>query len=87
MYFTQDIVDANGIAKKQFYTSIGMQDFTTWEIVQVRQFVGEHSKQELIDLQASVIARGTPTAKELTDRLEQANLQSAEINNKLACFI
>lgn len=57
MYFTQDIIDANGIEKKQFYKSIGMQDFETGEIVQVRQFTGEYSKQELIDLRANVLAR------------------------------
>ena len=85
-YFTQDIIDANGVEKKQFYKSLGAQDFISGEIVQTRQFVGEFTKQELIDLKAITIARGTPTEQELADRLEQANLQVAELDDKLSYF-
>lgn len=86
LYITKDIVTAEWVTKKQFYSSVGMQDFTTWEIVQIRQFVGEFSKQELIDLRISTIDRGTPTAQELADRLAQSNLQVAEIDSKLLMF-
>ena len=63
-----------------------MQDFTTGAIVQVRQFVGEHSEEELISMRASILARSIPSEQELADRLEQANIQVAEIDNKLLMF-
>lgn len=47
-YITTDIITAEWIAKKQFYKALWMQDFTTWEIIQVRQFVWEFTKEELI---------------------------------------
>lgn len=85
-YFTQDIVTAEGVTKKQFYKSIGAQDFTTGEIVQTRQFVGEHTQAELVEMRAIVVARATPSAEELAQRQEQADLQVAEIDAKLAEF-
>lgn len=54
--YTRDVI-VNGIAKKQFYKSIGMQDFKTGEIVQVRQWVGEFSKQELEDYKVQATAQ------------------------------
>ena len=56
MYFTNDI-SVNGTDKKQFYSSIGMQDFKTGEIVQVRQWAGEFSKKELEDIKEQVQAQ------------------------------
>lgn len=47
-YFTQDVTTEEGIEKKQFYISVGMQDFTTGDMVQVRQRDGEYSKDELL---------------------------------------
>lgn len=85
-YFTKDIVDANGITKKQFYKPIGCEDFTTGEIVQTRQFVGEHTKEELLAIRESVVARGVPTAEELSTRKEQSDIIVAEIDSKLAEF-
>ena len=85
-YFTKDIVDANGVTKKQFYKPLGCEDFTTWEIVQIRQYVGEHTQAELIAIKDTVIARGVPTEQELANRLEQANLQVAEIDSMLSEF-
>ncbi len=49
MYYIKDI-SVNGTDKKQFYSSVWMQDFTTGEIVQVRQWAGEFSKKELEDM-------------------------------------
>lgn len=85
-YFTKDVVTAEGVTKKQFYKSLGCEDFTTGEIVQTRQFVGEHTQAELEAAKASVIARSVPTERELADRLSQANAQVAEIDAKLAEF-
>jgi hypothetical protein len=85
-YFTKDIVDANGVTKKQFYKSLGCEDFATGEIVHTRKFVGEHTQAELEAIKANVIARSVPSEQELADRLEQANLQVAEIDAKLAEF-
>lgn len=86
-YFTKDIVTADGVTKKQFYTSLGCEDFTTGEIVQTRQFVGEHTQAELVAMRATVVARATPSVEELAQRQEQADLQVAEIDSKLAEFV
>ena len=86
-YFTKDIVTANGVTKKQFYKSLGCEDFTTGEIVQTRQFVGEHTQAELVAMKEAVIARSVPSVEELAVRKEQADLQVAEIDSKLAEFV
>ena len=85
-YFTEDVVTAEGVIKKQFYKSIGCVDFATWAIVKTRQFVGEHTQAELEAVKANVIARSVPSAQELADRLERANSQVAEIDGMLAEF-
>lgn len=48
MFITIDIIAADWVTKKQFYKSIGMQDFTTGDIVPVRQRAGEYSEDELL---------------------------------------
>lgn len=86
-YFTKDIIDANWVTKKQFYKSLGCEDFTTWEIVQTRQFVWEHTQSELLAMRDRIILRSIPSIEELAIRKEQSDLQVAEINEKLSQFI
>lgn len=85
-YFTKEIVDANGITKKQFYKSLWCEDFTTGEIVQTRVFVWEHTKEELLTIRESVIAKGIPTEEELLARKKQSDIIVEEIDSKLAEF-
>ena len=53
-YFTQNITTAEWVEKKQFYKSLWMQDFTTWEIVQVRQWDWEYSKADLEEIKTNI---------------------------------
>lgn len=87
MYFTQDIVTSEWVTKKAFYKSVGAQDFTTWEIVQTRQFVGEYTQDELLSIRQSIIDSWIPTEQELLDRKNKADLEVASIDEKLAMFI
>ena len=49
MFIGIDVTTPEGVSKKQIYESIGMQDFETWEIVQIRQYIGEFSKADILE--------------------------------------
>lgn len=56
-YFVKDITTAEGITKKAFYVSIGMESFNDGSTVQIRNGIGEFSQQELIDEQTQAQAK------------------------------
>jgi len=66
MYIATDIVTAEWVSKKQFYKALWMQDFTTWEIVQVRQFVWEHTQKELLEIKANIEEQLTEVNKKIS---------------------
>ena len=53
-FITKDVTSPEWVAKKQFYKAIWMEDYETWEMVQVRQWDWEFTKSDLEDIKANI---------------------------------